>query len=232
MKLLFSFVFCLLVFSVLDLGFSEEAVADAGDDESKVKEASTNKAQKVKKKKSSKDWNKIKLDEVDKEWSNDDEDDDMDGFKEMEGSIKRWQQREGLGAGGAMPDLNDKDALASWVQKQKAKTVAGGLPSGQGTMVFIELNEKQADGSDWDKEDIDMLSAKWSAKLKYSQVEANFFNIGDKVGDNKLLVSIPKPWFYTDVMRFLSLETDVLKVTRDNKDYLREELARDLGEEL
>ena len=87
-------------------------------------------------------------------------------------------------------------------------------PTEGATMVFISLKPHQASGSEWDKESIEMLAAKWNMLVKTASSEAEFYDIGS----GSILMNVKQPWHYIDNMKFVASQPEVLKLTRDNKD--------------
>lgn len=165
--------------------------------------------QKIKKKKVKdyNEWRSLKIDDVDKEWQEGDDEEELEHEHERIQKIK--QKR--------MPkfNMNDGKSIVDAVNKNPFEFTGGA----GGHMVFASLSEKQSNGNDWDKKSVDKLAAKYTALGRSGNVPAAFYNIDNK----QILVNIEKPWFTQDVLRFLSTQKECVSFYVNSKTYYPKE---------
>ena len=171
-----------------------------------------------KKKKGSKDWSKIDFDALDKDWEDGDDPDELESeYDRMQKLMSKNKARDPR----ANFDPNDPASVQKMAQEMKM----GGNPD-SGQMVFVTLKPSNPkSGARWSKEDVDDLSAKWTALVKTASLQADFYNIGGKdQSAQSLLVSVNKPWFFQDIMKFLASQPETLKITKDQRDIYPEDI--------
>jgi hypothetical protein len=94
-------------------------------------------------------------------------------------------------------------------------------------MMFVDIKPNQADGSAWTSLALEKLSSKWDTLLKSGSLNVKIYDISDKDEKNpslpiekpKLLINIDKSWTTKDVMMFALSQPEVIKVTKDSKDF-------------
>jgi len=177
--------------------------ADAKKSSSKVDKKKKKKNEEVKnpKKKSIKDWAKFKAEDLEKEWEDGDDPELLLNEYEYQQQVNRKRQ------GSGFDPLTIRETM-----KKNPFSVMGG----SGTkMVFVDLKEKQPDGSKWDKRATDKLASKWQHLVKTGSLTANVFNIED----GKLLISIDKSYMFGDIMKFCFNQIETEKISIDSKEY-------------
>lgn len=207
-----NFVFIILVLCILSYCSADDVAV-------KKKKKAT--------KKSTKDWSKLNFDDIEKDWEDGDESEElMSGYDEHMRTMEINKKKKGKKRMNKKFDPNDAAALREMVSDMKL----GGTPD-QGVMVFVSLKQiNPKTGKDWTSDDVEMLAGRWSALVKTASLQADFFNIGkDKKAE--VLINIQKPWFYQGIMRFLAEQPETLKVTKDSKDYYPEEMLAAIEEE-
>ena len=171
-------------------------------------------------KRTTKDWSKVKLDDIEKSWQKGDAEEELE--QEYEHSQRVAKKMSGSGGlGGAKFDINNPESVKQAMKKDPLAFSGLGQNSAAASMVFVELVAKQMDGSEWDKESVDKLCSKWSALLKTAHLHANTFNIGEtraKKGDpRQVLVSVDKGWQAADIFKFVMMQPETVKITKDSK---------------
>ena len=180
------------------------AAADgSADASSKVDKKKKKKNEEVKnpKKKSIKDWAKFKAEDLEKEWEDGDDPELLLNEFEHQQQVNRKRQGSGF----------DPKTIRETMAKNPFAAMGG-----SGTkMVFVDLKEKQPDGSKWDKRATDKLASKWQHLVKTGSLTANVFNIED----GKLLISVDKSYMFGDIMKFCFNQIETEKISIDSKDY-------------
>lgn len=154
--------------------------------------------------KGAKDWKKVNLDKVDKDWEDGDEEVELENEYDR---IKRIQQskvpRVNLQDPNAMQNMAMKDPLA----------FSGG---GGGSMVFVDLKLKMLSGANWNKNEVDKLAGKWAHLIRTGSVSATVYNIDER----QILFNVERAWMTKDVMKFIALQPEVESFTLQNKKYI------------
>eukprot|EP00349_Pseudokeronopsis_sp_Brazil_P009184 CAMPEP_0202964866 /NCGR_PEP_ID=MMETSP1396-20130829/8981_1 /ASSEMBLY_ACC=CAM_ASM_000872 /TAXON_ID= /ORGANISM="Pseudokeronopsis sp., Strain Brazil" /LENGTH=217 /DNA_ID=CAMNT_0049687323 /DNA_START=84 /DNA_END=737 /DNA_ORIENTATION=+ len=164
-------------------------------------------------KRKEKDWNKLNVNDLDKEWEHGDESDELEDEFEKNRKIQARKQ----------PKLDMNDG-ASIQRAYKADPFA--FSGGGGQMVFVDLTAKQATGKPWTKNDVDQLCKKYSTLLKSGSIPAYVYNIDIE----RILVHIEKPWQMKDMLTFLSQQREVKQFTANSKTYTRSEWKKQFGD--
>ena len=153
--------------------------------------------------KGAKDWKKVNLDSVEKDWEDGDEEDELENEYER---LKRIQQSK-------MPriDPNDPKSMQDLMKKDQF-AMAGG---GGGSMIFVDLKPKMLSGSDWNKQEVDNLAAKWAHLIRTGSLAATVYNIDER----QILFNVERAWMTKDVMKFISMQPEVESFTLQNKKY-------------
>ena len=165
--------------------------------EKKLKEKSQSKV------KGAKDWKKINLDEVDKDWEEGDEEVELENEYER---IKRIQESK-------MPrvSMQDPNSIKNMAMKDPFAFSGGG----GGSMVFVDLKPKMLSGADWNSNEVDKLAGKWAHLIRTGSVSATVYNIDVR----QILFNIERAWMTKDVMKFIALQPEVESFTLQNKKY-------------
>lgn len=172
-----------------------------------------------KKIKKEKDWSKINLDEVEKEWESGDERFELENEYER---IKRVQQSK-------LPRVNMQEdgsmkGLADMVKKDPLQFSGGG----GGAMIFVDLLPKMPSGAEWKSRDIDILASKWAHLIRTGGSAATVYNIDVR----NILVNIERAWMTKDIMKFLSMQPEVESFTLQNKKYTKADFSDDDDDDL
>ena len=180
-------------------------------------------------KRTTKDWSKVKFDSLEKDWEKGDAEEELEHEYENSQKILRKKQSQGPGL-----DMNNPEAIKK-MMKQNPMAFSGLGQAAQGaSMVFVELQDTQQDGKPWDKESVDKLCGKWSALLKTAHLHANTFNLGDvekKDSKRQVLVSIDKGWQAPEIFKFVMTQWETVKITKDSKDYMADEYRKKLEDD-
>ncbi len=161
-----------------------------------------------------KNWNKINLNDVEKEW----EDGDDKTLLEHEFEVNRRI----LAKKQPKFDMNDGASI------QKAyKSDPFAFSSGGGMMVFVDLKEKQPNGKDWTSGDVDLLSKKYASLLRTGSLPTTIYNIGD----NRLLVNTEKTWQTKEILLFLARQEEISQFTANSKTYKSKEYLKEFDPE-
>lgn len=177
---------------------------------SKVKEQK-DKDQSQKKAKGAKDWKKVNLDKVDKDWEEGDEEVELENEYDR---IKRIQQSK-------MPRVNMQDPNS--MQNMAMKDPLAFSGSGGGSMVFVDLKLKMLSGADWNKNEVDKLAGKWAHLIRTGSVAATVYNIDER----QILFNVERAWMTKDVMKFIALQPEVDSFTLQNKKYTPADFSED-----
>ncbi len=162
--------------------------------------------------KKQKDWNKINVHDLDKEWEQGDESDELEDDMERNRRIQASKQPK--------LDMSDGEAI------QKAyKADPFAFTGGGGQMVFVDLTNKQPNGKPWNKADIDVLAKKFATLLKSGSIPANVYNIDT----GRMLVHIDKPWQLKDMLSFLASQREVKAFTANSKTYTSKQWKAQFG---
>jgi len=216
-----------LLFAVLFCLVCQCRSEDGGDEEKKIPEK---KPLPKGKKRTTKDWSKVKLEDLDKEWEKGDSKDELEHEYDNSQRILKKKQEQG----GPKFDPNNPASIKK-AMKQDPMAFSGLGQASQGaSMVFVELKDTQKDGKPWDKESVDKLCGKWSSLLKTAHLHANTFNLGEvekKDSKRQVLVSIDKGWQAPDIFKFVMTQWETVKITKDSKDYFAEEFRKKLEDD-
>ena len=181
------------------------------------------------KKRTTKDWSKVKFDDLEKEWQKGDSKVELE--HEYENS-QRIAEKKKKGGGGI--DFNNPESVKKAMKNDPLAFSGLGQGGSGASMVFVELQSTQQDGKAWDKESVDKLCARWSALLKTAHLHANTFNLGDvekKDSKRQVLVSIDKGWQATEIFKFIMQQWETVKITKDSKDYMADEYRKKLEDD-
>ena len=181
------------------------------------------------KKRTTKDWSKVKFDDLEKEWQKGDSKVELE--HEYENS-QRIAEKKNKGGGGI--DFNNPESVKKAMKSDPLAFSGLGQGGSGASMVFVELQSTQQDGKAWDKESVDKLCARWSALLKTAHLHANTFNLGDvekKDSKRQVLVSIDKGWQATEIFKFIMKQWETVKITKDSKDYMADEYRKKLEDD-
>lgn len=168
-------------------------------------------------KRTTKDWSKVKLDDIEKSWQQGDAEEELE--HEYEHSQRIAKKKAGSGGLGPNIDINNPASVRAAMKKNPMAFSGLGQQTAS-SMVFVELTDKQPEGAAWDKESVDKLCGKWSALLKTAHLHANTFNLGDaekKDSSRQVLVSIDKGWQAADIFKFIMMQPETVKITKDSK---------------
>lgn len=179
---------------------------------SKVKEQK-DKNQSQKKAKGAKDWKKVNLDKVDKDWEEGDEEVELENEYDR---IKRIQQSK-------MPRVNMQDPNSMQNMAMKDPLAFSGGGGGGGSMVFVDLKLKMLSGADWNKNEVDKLAGKWAHLIRTGSVSATVYNIDER----QILFNVERAWMTKDVMKFIALQPEVDSFTLQNKKYTPADFSED-----
>jgi len=140
-------------------------------------------------------------------------------------------------------DINDKESVQRALKEQARRGGPGGMGSIGGSfgqmggmggldsmtgtaMYFVDLHPVQPDdgiskdpGKPWDKKAVDEMAGYWSSMLKSAHLAANVYNLGAHNKDGQMLLSVDKGWQTTDILKFVTRQKAVKKLTKDNRDY-------------
>ena len=172
---------------------------------------------KKKKKRASKDWSKVDLDAVGREWESGDEADELKTESQVyEEMIER--RRAASEDGGWMDPAQitklDPKKLTDQMAHQQSDTGAA--------MLFVTLTDKQMTGANkgdaWSEKAEQQFAGILTALLKTGGLNVQAYRIGER----KLLLSTMTGWYGRDVVDFLTEQPSVMKVTWDSVDYLNE----------
>mmetsp|Transcript_16296 Transcript_16296/g.46184 ORF Transcript_16296/g.46184 Transcript_16296/m.46184 type:complete len:237 (-) Transcript_16296:3-713(-) len=172
---------------------------------------------KKKKKRASKDWSKVDLDAVGREWESGDEADELKTESQVyEEMIER--RRAASEDGGWMDPAQitklDPKKLTEQMAHQQSDTGAA--------MLFVTLTDKQMTGANkgdaWSEKAEQQFAGILTALLKTGGLNVQAYRIGER----KLLLSTMTGWYGRDVVEFLTEQPSVMKVTWDSVDYLNE----------
>ena len=169
-------------------------------------------------------WDKLLADEdrlkgVEDEWAADDEEEEL----LTEGQLE-YQNMERRKAQPASPKDFGVDDPSEWMTHQES--TAGP------TMMFAKLNHTKPDGSKLTREDTQELAAMWKELLFTGGVECTPYDIEW----DTILMTLQRGWNGFQMKDFLLSRNEVLKVTWNSKDYLKEgvteqDLSGDAGDE-
>eukprot|EP01033_Poteriospumella_lacustris_P000395 gene395-254_t len=179
-------------------------------DEADAKSAAASTTGKAKK---TKDWNKININDLDKEWESGDESVELEDEFEKNRKIQAAKQPK--------VDINDGAAIQ---RAYKADPFA--FSGGGGQMVFVDLVGKQPNGKAWTKNDVDQLAKRFASMLKSGSIPANVYNIDT----DRILVHIDKPWQVKDMLTFLAQQREVKQFTANSKTYTPKEWRQQFGD--
>lgn len=213
-------IWILAAFMCLSIAASEETVSPP-DTKEKTKKAVKGK------KRTTKDWSKVKFDNLEKDWEKGDSQEEIE--HEYDNSQRILQKKKQEGDAGMSFDPNDPASIQRMIKKNKGGFSALNQPTEGAAMVFVELQDKQQDGSEWNKESVDRLCSRWSAMLKTAHLHANTYNLGDvekKDSKRQVLVSVDKGWQAPEIFKFVLNQWETYKLTKDSKDYLAEEYRK------
>lgn len=84
----------------------------------------------------------------------------------------------------------------------------GGSMAGP-AMMFVELNPTQADGTEWDTEQIEELAVKWRELLFTGGFSVQVYSIEDK----KILITVQKGWEASGVRDFVVDQPEMAKAS-------------------
>ena len=199
----------LLVLLLLLALLAFSLAGDNGGDGS-VSSASASTSAAAKKKRTTKDWSKVNVDDIAKDWEQGDDQKELEHEYDVS---KRIQERKGKKSSMPAFDPSDPKSIAK-AMKKNPLAFSGGSSGAGPSMVFVELQPKQKDGKEWTKEATDILASKWSALLKTAHLQANTYNLGD----GKLIVSIDKGWQSNEILKFGLKQWETVKITKDSKD--------------
>mmetsp|Transcript_2458 Transcript_2458/g.2583 ORF Transcript_2458/g.2583 Transcript_2458/m.2583 type:complete len:195 (-) Transcript_2458:259-843(-) len=172
----------------------------------------------AKRKRTTKDWNKVDYNDVEKNWEEGDDPTELEHEYERIQKLQEMKAKEG-----PKIDWNNKDEV------KKLMNTPGGFGGGMGgTMVFVHIKQSHLEGLAYPRPAMDKLSGKWTALLRTASLQASVYVIED----SQLLVSVDKSWMRKDVMTFVLQQPEVEKLVLDNKEYFPENLPKDDEEEL
>lgn len=160
-----------------------------------------------------KNWNKIDINDVDKQWESGDDKEELEHDFEH---IRKIQEKK-------RPKINMEDGNAIKNAYQQDPF----LFSGGGMMVFVDLKAKQPDGKEWDKRSTELLSKRYSTLLRSGGVIGTVYNIDEK----RLLINVDKSWQTKDMLIFLAKQPEVDSFTANSKTYNPKEYLTSVGED-
>lgn len=161
-----------------------------------------------------KNWNKIDLNEIEKEWEEGDDKTLLEHEFEVNRRILAKKQPKF--------DMNDGASI------QKAyKSDPFAFSSGGGMMVFVDLKGKQPNGKDWTSADVDTLAKKYASLLRTGSLPTTIYNIGD----NRLLVNTEKTWQTKEILLFIARQEEVAQFTANSKTYKTREYLKEFDPE-
>ena len=182
------------------------------------------------KKKSTKDWSKVNFDDLDKEWEDGDDEEDLETESaRMEKLMNKHNRRGPPGMhnkGINMKDFDPKNPqlMKKMLDQMNSKKNMGMADPGKATMIFVEIVKPMPNGEAWDEKSLKLLTSKWNALVKTASLSADFFNIPD----GTILVNVQKPWMYQGLMDFVARQPETVMMTVDQKEYYPKDI---LGED-
>lgn len=175
---------------------------------------------KKKRKRAGKDWSKVDLDAVDREWEGGDEADELKTESQFyEETVER---RRDASEGGWM----DPATLTRMDPKIVTRQLAHQQSETGAAMIFVALTEKQMTGANkgdgWHEKAEQQFAGIVTALLKTGGLNVQAYRIGER----KLLLSTMTGWYGKDVVEFLVEQPSVMKVTWDSVDTLNPNAAQ------
>lgn len=189
----------------------EEAKRLAAESRAKRKEELKHKK---KTKKKSKDWGKINYNELEKGWEDGDEAEELEIEYERNKKIAERKMKE------SEFELNPDDPKS--IQKIVEAQRKGASTNGNPVMMFITLPDMY-EGQKWTADSRKFLCQKWSTLLRAGSLDAELYDIGE----TSLLINIKKGWMSQDAMKFILQQPEVVKVTKDSKDFYLKDVMDD-----
>lgn len=161
--------------------------------------------------------------DLEKDWEEGDEKEELEHEFERQRKMNEMKQKEM----GMSFDPSDPSKMKKVMRDPLA--FAGMKGGSGGSMIFVDLTDKQPNGKPWDKASEDAVASRLTALLKTDNLNCNIYNIGDHntIKGSKLLAQIDKGWQTPEVLRFLLRQPEVVKATLDNKDYDKSMLPPD-----
>ena len=98
----------------------------------------------------------------------------------------------------------------------------GASTNGNPVMMFITLPDMY-EGQKWTADSRKFLCQKWSTLLRAGSLDAELYDIGE----TSLLINIKKGWMSQDAMKFILQQPEVVKVTKDSKDFYLKDVMDD-----
>jgi hypothetical protein len=174
-------------------------------------------SQKLKKKKSTKDWNRLDPENLEKEWRNGDATTELENEYEYNEKVQQKMAKK-------IPGVNPEDPES--VKKYIDAMKNGGVET-KPAMIFVELTATNH-GVEWTKKDADILAGKWQALMRTGSTDAELYVIEN----NQMLLNVRKTWMIKAAMKFILLQPEVTKITRDHKDFYKKDFFDEDGDEL
>lgn len=166
-------------------------------------------------KRSAKDWSKLDLEKIDKEWADGDEAEELTTERdEYERMLERRKQEAG--------NVN-LDMLQSMTPEQMKSKFAHQQSSTGMAMIFITLSLLNPEtGDEWTKDAEEQLATKFTSLLHSGGLKVSVYRIDPR----RLLVTMQTGWYGEEVKDFMITQPAVMKVTWDSVDYVNPDVEQ------
>ena len=154
-----------------------------------------------------KDWGKVDMNDIEKEWE------DGDDPEELEHEFERIQKIHASKA--PKVDMNDGKAITDAYKKDPFMFSGGG----GGHMIFVDLHPKQANGKKWKEKDLKNRCTVWSGLIRSAGQMATCYNIGEA----SIMFQVERAWMTQDIMRFIASQSEVNTFNTNSKTYSKKD---------
>lgn len=163
-------------------------------------------------------WKAIKIDDIEKNWEEGDEEEELESEHARLERI-RSQKRPKF-------DINDKESLKR-AYKQDPSTFGTGEGAAGTSMIFVDIKKDRKTGKPKSEKEVRTLASRWTSMLQAGGLLVQLYH----PGDSTILFHVERGWLTKDVMKFVSEQREVESFTLNQKKFTPKEYLQSLEDE-
>lgn len=163
-------------------------------------------------------WKKVKIDDVEKEWEQGDEEAELESEHDRLERIRAMKRPKF--------DINDKESLKRAYQQDPSTFGTGEGQAGQ-AMVFVEVKPDPKTGQPRSVTEIRKIASRWTSMLQAGGLLVQLYH----PGDSTILFHVERGWLTKEVMKFAAAQKEVDSLTLNHKKYTPKEYLQSLEDE-